>query len=144
MTMTRRTMIAATGAGLLGGLCLPWGGRGANAAPGRFEVAYSDAEWRRRLTPLQYRVLRQGVTERPWSSPLDREKRAGSFVCAASRCRFSRRAQITAVRLASFTADPDAVRTARTELLHDAVEVICGAAARLRPFEDGPPPGSVC
>ena len=48
-----------------------------------FAVNFPDEEWRRRLTPEQYRVLRQHGTERAGTSPLDREKRAGTFVCAA-------------------------------------------------------------
>ena len=42
----------------------------------------SDAEWKRRLSPAAYRVLRHEDTERAGSSPLDREKRRGTFVCA--------------------------------------------------------------
>jgi peptide-methionine (R)-S-oxide reductase len=52
------------------------------AAAGTFEVVHSDAEWRKLLTPAQYDVLRQSGTERPFSSPLDFEKRAGIFDCA--------------------------------------------------------------
>jgi peptide-methionine (R)-S-oxide reductase len=47
-----------------------------------FEVTHSEDEWRRLLTPEQYRVLRDHGTERAGSSPLDREKRAGIFHCA--------------------------------------------------------------
>ena len=42
----------------------------------------SKEEWRKRLSPLAYNVLREDGTERAGSSPLDREKRAGVFVCA--------------------------------------------------------------
>jgi len=42
----------------------------------------SDADWRRRLTPAQYDVLRKHGTERPGASPLNHEKRKGVFVCA--------------------------------------------------------------
>ena len=42
----------------------------------------TDAEWRARLTPEQYRVLREHGTERAGTSPLNREKREGTFVCA--------------------------------------------------------------
>lgn len=42
----------------------------------------SDAEWRRRLTPMQYRVLREAATERPFTNPLNEEHRAGTFLCA--------------------------------------------------------------
>lgn len=52
------------------------------AASGRFEVTKSAAEWRRLLGPERYAVLRQEKTERAGSSPLDREKRRGTFVCA--------------------------------------------------------------
>ena len=54
----------------------------AAAPPGMFEITRSDAEWQRLLTPAQYAVLRQGKTERAGSSPLDHEKRAGTFCCA--------------------------------------------------------------
>jgi peptide-methionine (R)-S-oxide reductase len=47
-----------------------------------FEVTHSDEEWRRLLTPEQYRILRKHGTERAGSSPLDHEKRAGTFYCA--------------------------------------------------------------
>jgi peptide-methionine (R)-S-oxide reductase len=39
-------------------------------------------DWRQRLTPEQYRVLREHATERAGSSPLNTEKRPGTFVCA--------------------------------------------------------------
>ena len=42
----------------------------------------SDAEWRKRLTPAQYNVLRNHSTERPGSSPLNNEHRKGTYVCA--------------------------------------------------------------
>ena len=43
----------------------------------------SKAEWRKLLRREEYEVLFEEDTERPGSSPLDREKRAGTFVCAA-------------------------------------------------------------
>ena len=42
----------------------------------------SDAEWRERLSPSQYAVLRREGTERPYSSPLNSEHRKGAFACA--------------------------------------------------------------
>ena len=48
----------------------------------QFEVTKTDAEWRKILTPNQYAVLRHEETEPPFSSPLDKEKRRGSFSCA--------------------------------------------------------------
>jgi peptide-methionine (R)-S-oxide reductase len=49
---------------------------------GKFEVTKTDAEWKRLLTPQQYYVLREHGTEYAGSSPLDREKRKGTFHCA--------------------------------------------------------------
>ena len=48
----------------------------------RFAVQKTDAAWRDALTPEQYRVLRAQGTERAFTSPLDSEKRAGTFACA--------------------------------------------------------------
>lgn len=42
----------------------------------------TEAEWRKRLTPDQYWILREHGTERAGSSPLDHEKRKGTFACA--------------------------------------------------------------
>ncbi|WP_409970383.1 peptide-methionine (R)-S-oxide reductase MsrB [Piscinibacter sp.] len=42
----------------------------------------SDADWKKRLTPAQYDVLRDEGTERPFTSPLNDEKRAGRYLCA--------------------------------------------------------------
>ena len=74
---------------LLGGLAL---GGGIIAAPLLFAKSarpqaqpgwrLSEAEWKKRLSPLEYRVLREAATERAFTSPLDKEKRAGIFVCA--------------------------------------------------------------
>ena len=46
------------------------------------KIARSDEEWRALLTDAQYHVLRQEGTEHPGSSPLNDEKRAGTYVCA--------------------------------------------------------------
>jgi len=56
---------------------------GASSAEARtWPVTRTEAEWRSRLTAAEFRVLRRAGTERPFSSPLDEEKRRGTFVCA--------------------------------------------------------------
>ena len=52
------------------------------ADPAIQPLVKTDAEWRRILPEDAYQVLRHEATERPGSSPLDDEKRAGTFVCA--------------------------------------------------------------
>ena len=47
-----------------------------------YEVQKPEDEWRRELSPEQFRVLRGHGTERPGSSPLNAEKRPGTFLCA--------------------------------------------------------------
>ena len=46
-----------------------------------FEISYTDAEWKARLTDLEYKVMRRQGTERAFTSPLNDEKRAGTFLC---------------------------------------------------------------
>jgi peptide-methionine (R)-S-oxide reductase len=47
-----------------------------------FLVEKTEAEWRAALSPEAFRVLRQHGTERPGASPLNGEKRPGTFACA--------------------------------------------------------------
>jgi peptide-methionine (R)-S-oxide reductase len=56
-------------------------GRG-NAPAKSFAVSRSEEEWRRALSPVQYRVLREHGTERAGSSPLDKEYGGGIYCCA--------------------------------------------------------------
>ncbi|MBO6635594.1 peptide-methionine (R)-S-oxide reductase MsrB [Parvibaculum sp.] len=54
----------------------------ADAADGQFEIVKSEAEWKKLLTPEQYYVLREEGTERAGTSPLNKEKREGTYHCA--------------------------------------------------------------
>lgn len=75
----RRSALAWIGAGI----ALPvLASCGSPAQAKTYKVSLSDAEWKRRLSPASYKVLRHQDTEPPFSSPLDKEKRAGTFVCA--------------------------------------------------------------
>lgn len=79
--LTRRQAIGG-GAAAAAGLVLAAGSVPGLAAQPRFPVTRTDAQWRRMLSPAAYAVLRRGATERPRSSPLDRESRRGTFHCA--------------------------------------------------------------
>ena len=85
--MTTRRGFLLGGAGLtattaIGG-ALIGGGWNARAAEGEaFEITKTAEEWREILTPEEYAVLREEDTEAAFSSPLDAEKREGTFVCA--------------------------------------------------------------
>ena len=80
--MDRRTLLGAGGASLIGGIALFGSTRGSEARAANFEVKLSEAEWKKRLSPERYAVLRQENTERAGSSALNREKRKGIYVCA--------------------------------------------------------------
>ena len=76
--LTRRTALSGLAAIASASLLQATAAR----AGGDDHVAYSDAEWRARLTPEQYEILRKEGTERPFSSPLLHEERKGVFACA--------------------------------------------------------------
>ena len=82
MTYDRRTILTTAGLGAVAVTvgCSP---SPSNAEPPRkFESTLTDAEWRKRLSPAAYETLRHASTEYPNSSPLNREHRAGTFLCA--------------------------------------------------------------
>lgn len=54
----------------------------AAAAAETYAVTHTSADWKRRLGPDRYRILRQSGTEAPYSSALNKEHRRGTFACA--------------------------------------------------------------
>ncbi|QCI78839.1 peptide-methionine (R)-S-oxide reductase MsrB [Hankyongella ginsenosidimutans] len=106
----------------------------------------SDAEWRARLTPEQYRIMRQHGTERPGSCGLLREKRAGIFACAGcgtplfrSDGKFE-----SGTGWPSFTAPVEGALGLTRDTSHGMVrtEVHCATCGSHmgHVFPDGPPP----
>ena len=82
MLSRRLLLLGGAAAIVLIGVDRILGFRRAATASETFEVTHSDAEWRELLTAEQYDVLRHEGTERPYTSPLNHEKRAGTFACA--------------------------------------------------------------
>ena len=77
--MTRRQLL---GGALCGVVALYLGRFGVGDAQAAYAFRLTDGEWRARLSPLAYRILRKHATEPPFTSPLNKEHRAGTFGCA--------------------------------------------------------------
>jgi len=86
MSLDRRQLLLSGSRLLLGGglaaISAACSRAAANASPEHFEVTLTDAQWRAKLSPQSYEVLRHEGTERPFSSALNDEHRAGTFQCA--------------------------------------------------------------
>lgn len=109
-------------------------------------VEHTQEEWRRLLSPAAFAVLRKADTERPGSSPLNQEKRAGIYACAGCRLPlFSSEMKYDSGTgwPSFFTTIPDALETKRDfVLLIPRTEyhcVRCGGHQG-HVFGDGPPP----
>jgi peptide-methionine (R)-S-oxide reductase len=143
--MTRRGWLQTAGSVLLGS-AMAVGGRARAAAEAPFKVVHTDAEWRAKLTPAQYDVLRHEGTEAPQSSPLDHQFAPGRYLCAGcalplfeSSTKFD-----SGTGWPSFYAPlPDAVQT-RTDgsLFMQRTEVHCSQCGGHlgHVFDDGPKP----
>jgi peptide-methionine (R)-S-oxide reductase len=138
---------AVLGSAALGVATLVAPALGRSGAPqGRFPVMRSAAQWRQLLGPKRYAVLREGATERPGSSPLDKERRRGVFGCAGcTRPLFNSSTKFdSGTGWPSFyRALPGAVVT-RTDrsMLMERVEVLCSRCGGHlgHVFKDGPKP----
>ena len=141
--MDRKRFLWVAGAGALWAAS---GARPAGATSSEAQVQHSDAEWRRLLTPEQYAILREGATETAFSSPLDREWRAGLYACAgcgldlfSSKTKFD-----SGTGWPSFYAPlANAIRTrADHSLFMDRTEVHCRRCSGHlgHVFDDGPAP----
>ncbi len=110
------------------------------------QIDRSEEEWRGQLSDEEFQVLRKEGTERPWTSPLNDEKRAGTFACAGCGQALFKSAQ----KFDSGTGWPSffdvldgAVETKRdSKLLRPRIEYHCSRCGghQGHVFEDGPQP----
>jgi peptide-methionine (R)-S-oxide reductase len=142
--LTRRAWLV--GGASVAVLAALWWTRGDSVDARAFEISMSEDEWRRRLSPAAFKVMRQHGTERPYTSPLNDEKRAGTFACAGCDLPlFSSRAKFDSGTGWPSFYEPlsNAVGTSSDRsLIVPRTEVHCrrcgGHLGHV--FEDGPPP----
>ncbi|MCM2502318.1 peptide-methionine (R)-S-oxide reductase MsrB [Aureimonas altamirensis] len=111
-----------------------------------FPVVMTDAEWRQKLSADQYAVLRQEATERPYSSPLNSQKRRGIYRCAGcdSDVYNSSTKYDSGTGWPSFYEAIDGAVGTKTDyrLMVPRTEVHCATCGGHlgHVFDDGPPP----
>ena len=140
----RRTFLVLASGGIAGVLLL---GRSAGSAASiQFSVKRPPEQWRKLLGAQRYAVLREAATERPFSSPLLKEHRKGTFVCAGCALPlFS-----SATKFESGTGWPSfwkplpraVVTRPDRSLLMERTEVLCARCGGHlgHVFDDGPKP----
>ena len=143
MQLNRRLFLGALG----GGSAIALFGRSSfSAAPVGFPVNHTAAEWRRLLGPQRFAVLREASTEHPFTSPLLKEHRRGTFVCAGcANPLFS-----STTKFESGTGWPSfwqvlphaVVTRADYKLIVERTEVLCARCGGHlgHVFDDGPKP----
>ncbi len=150
MPITRRILLAALSLGAAGPALAAFLGRTrpADASSPTADPAWrlSDRAWRERLSPESYAVLRREGTEPPFSSPLNREKRPGTYLCAGCGLPlFSSRAKYESGTgwPSFFAALPEAIGTKRDfKLIVPRTEYHCRRCGghQGHVFNDGPRP----
>lgn len=135
--MTRSAVLTGIAGLLLAGTAV--------APAAQSHISHSDAEWRKLLPLPSYYVLREAGTERPFSSPLDEEKRAGTYACLGCDLQlFSSKAKFdSGTGWPSFWAPlPGAVTPTSGGSMMFGIEVHCrrcdGHLGHI--FDDGPKP----
>ena len=142
--LSRRELFAS-GTGLL--LVGPIFNASAAVAAAPYPVRLTDAQWRKKLGPAAYSVLRREGTERPGSSRLNQEKRRGSYACAGcGNLLYSSEAKFESGTgwPSFFRATPGAIRTQADESISllTRTEVLCARCGGHlgHVFNDGPKP----
>jgi len=122
-------------------------GRSGSAAPAmHFAVNHTPAEWKTMLGPQRFAILREASTERPFTSPLNKEHRRGTFICAGC----ARPLYDSATKFESGTGWPSfwkplpgaVVTKSDRSLLMERTEVLCSRCGGHlgHVFNDGPKP----
>jgi len=146
--MNRRQILTGGASAAALGVAI-WGMRPSSQpalAAGNFPYTLTDAQWRAKLSPAAYKVLREGGTEYPGSSPLLNEHRAGIFSCAGcDQPLFDAKTKFeSGTGWPSFYEPlPHAVETSDdTSMGMDRTEVHCARCGGHlgHVFNDGPPP----
>jgi peptide-methionine (R)-S-oxide reductase len=142
--VARRNLLLGSAA--LASIAAFWWMYDTGEAQGSFEIERSQAEWRATLTRPQFEVLRLHRTEPPGSSPLNHEKRKGTYACAGCALPlFSSETKYdSGTGWPSFYDHlPNAIGTAEdTSLFMVRTEVHCARCGghQGHVFEDGPAP----
>ena len=120
--------------------------KGADVPPSAQPITRSNESWKQFLSREQYSILREEGTERPFSSPLNNEKRSGVFVCAGcalplftSRMKFDSGTGWPSF----FTSIPDHLGMKKDfKLILQRTEYHCARCGghQGHVFDDGPPP----
>jgi peptide-methionine (R)-S-oxide reductase len=142
---SRRSLLSLAATGAVGAVL--WGCRNAPAAAAeRYPVEMSDTAWRKKLGDAAWTVLRHEGTERPYSSPLNDEHRAGTFACkGCAQPVFSSKTKFeSGTGWPSFYAPLKGAVGTRSDrsLMMERVEVHCSRCGGHlgHVFDDGPKP----
>ena len=144
--LDRRGLLGAGALGTIAAVMALSSGR--SLAATAYEVRRTPAEWRRRLGPDRFRILREAGTERAFTSPLNKEKRRGTFTCAG--CALPLFSSTTKFDSGTgwpsfYAALPNAIHTKSDRMFEmERTEEVCrrcgGHLGHI--FDDGPKPTS--
>ena len=148
LALDRRNFLGLSVAGTVGLTLL--GARTIAAAPAHFAVTHTPAEWKRLLGPQRYNILREAGTEPPFSSPLLKEHRKGTFDCAGcGQALYS-----SSTKFESGTGWPSfwkvlpgaVITRPDRSLIAERTEVLCARCGGHlgHVFNDGPKPTGLC
>jgi len=145
-TFTRRALLGSAGVGVVAIAATMLPGRDDSAQAAKYPLTLTPAQWKAKLTPQQYAILREASTERPFTSPLNKEHRAGIFLCAGCDQKlFSSKTKFeSGTGWPSFWRPlPRAIGTSTDRMLgYSRTEVHCARCGGHlgHVFEDGPAP----